>query len=195
MMRVALTGVLSVAMTGQVLASAGGGGEAGSSSVFAGTLAQSIAAVVVFMILLALLWKAAWGPILRGLQDRESKIKADLEQAETAARQANATLEQYKARLAEAQAEARRIIDEGRAAADRIAQQIKAQAQADIEQMRKRAENDIRTARQQAISDIYAQTAALATQVAGRILQRQIDPADQQRLVQESLEELARSNN
>ncbi|MEE9212864.1 MAG: F0F1 ATP synthase subunit B [Phycisphaeraceae bacterium] len=191
-MRTAMVCVLNLALAGHVLAAT----EAGEAapSVFAGTIAQSIAAMIVFLLLLAILWKAAWGPILKGLQDRENKIKADLEHAEAAARDATATLEQYKTQLAEAQAEVRKIIDQGRAAADRLAAKLKDQAQADITQIHQRAQRDIKTAKEQAISEVYAQTAMLATQVAGKILQRQINAEDQQRFVQESLDELARSN-
>ncbi len=191
-MRTVTACVLPLALAGRVLAAT----EAGEAapSVFAGTLAQSIAAMIVFLLLLAILWKAAWGPILKGLQDRENKIKADLEHAEAAAKDANATLAQYKQQLADAQAEVRKIIDQGRAAADRLAAQLKDQAQADITRIRQRAQRDIKTAKEQAISEVYAQTAMLATQVAGKILQRQINAEDQQRLVQESLDELARSN-
>ena len=56
--------------------------------------------------------------------------------------------------------------------------------------MRQRAEGDITAAKVQALSEIYEEVATISTSVAGRILQRQINPEDQQRLVEESLKQL-----
>ncbi len=171
----------------------GHGGGGGSGDVFAGTFAQSIAAAIVFLILLTVLWKFAWGPILTGLQDREQKIKADLDQAQAAADEARATLEQYQRQLAEAAAEAGRIIEQGKADAHKIAASLKDQTQAEITQIRQRAQADIQSAKQQAISDVYAQAATLATGVAGQILGREVKAADHQRLIDESIAAMSES--
>ncbi|NJL32254.1 MAG: ATP synthase F0 subunit B [Phycisphaerales bacterium] len=80
--------LMSVPMLTILLASPVLAASEGEPSLFAGTIAQSIAAVAVFMVLFAVLYRAAWGPILKGLQEREEHIKADLLKAETAARQA-----------------------------------------------------------------------------------------------------------
>jgi len=177
-------------LTGWMTAAAfGADAEHGGSdeSVFAGTLAQSVAAIIVFLILFAVLSKFAWGPILKGLQDREGKIRGDLAQAQAAADEAKTTLEQYQDQLAAAADEAGKIIEQGKADAQKIATGLKEQAQADINQIRQRAELDIRGAKEQAINEIYAQGADLATTLAGRILQREIRGEDHQKLIQESL--------
>lgn len=165
-------------------------GEQASPSVFAGTIAQSVAAVLVFLILLAVLYKLAWNPILSGLQERESKIRGDLESAERSAHQAEATLKEYQQRVASANEEVRKLIEKGRADAQLVASQLKEQMERDIAQARQRAEAEIGAARQQAVAELYAQAATLATDVAGRILKRQINPADQQQLVNEAVGEL-----
>ena len=100
--------LLTILATNATLFAAGGDGE--KSSVFAGTIGQSIAAAIVFLVLVAVLYKKAWGPILKGLQDRESKIKADLESAEKQATEAAQTLDAYRTQLKEAQAEAASLI-------------------------------------------------------------------------------------
>ena len=150
---------------------------------------SSIWSIVLFVVLLAVLGKFAWPPILRGLQDREQKIRGDLQNAEKAARDATRTLEEYHAKLAAANEDSRKLIAEARTDAERVAAQLKATAKADVDQIRQRAQEDINAAKEQAINEIYAQTASLATQVAGRILQREIRPEDQQRLIEESLQQ------
>lgn len=170
------------------------GHAAEAANPFAGTIFQSAAAIIVFLLLLALLKKFAWGPILKGLQDRESKIKADLQYAEAGAKKAAATLKEYQEKLAAAQTEALKIMDQSRLEAQRLANQIKEQAQVEITAIRQRAESDIRVAKEQALAEIYTTTATLATEVASKILRRQINAQDQQQLVQESLAELSKAD-
>ncbi len=146
--------------------------------------------IVLFLLLLTILGKFVWPQVLKGLQDRENKIRQDLEHAEAAAKQAQATLSQYQAKVAQANEEVRRIIEQGREDAQKIAAQLRQQAQAEIDQTRQRAQSDIRAAKEQALSEIYERAAELATAAAGRILQRQMNAEDHRRLVQESLAQL-----
>jgi F-type H+-transporting ATPase subunit b len=146
--------------------------------------------LIVFLLLFGILAKFVWPPILRGLQQRDAKIRGDLDQAERANREAQATLAQYKTQLAEAQREAQKIIDESKTAAQRVSQQIKQQAETELAQMRTRAQADIAAAREQAIAEVYEQTAALATQVAAQVLKREVRPEDHEQLIQQSLKGL-----
>ncbi|HEX7009627.1 MAG TPA: F0F1 ATP synthase subunit B [Phycisphaeraceae bacterium] len=149
--------------------------------------------LLIFLIVLGILGKFVWPVILKGLQDRENKIRSDLEQAQHAAAQAQATLEQYKEQLAQARKEAQQIVEQSRADAQKVAADLRDQAQREIAQAHQRAQAQIRNAKEQAIAELYAQAATLATQVAGRILQRELRPQDQQALVEQSISELARS--
>lgn len=157
---------------------------------FFGTLYQAAAAAIVFLTLLWLLKAKAWGPILKGLQDRENKIKGDLEQAEQAMREATATLQQYRTQLAEAQAEAGKIIAQSRVDAERVAVGIREKSQQELEALKNRAAGEINAAKEQAINDLYGEAAMLATHVAGHILRREIRPEEQQRLIEDSLTQL-----
>lgn len=147
--------------------------------------------IILFLILLAVLVKWVWPPILKGLKDREDKIRNDLEEAEKARKEAAESLEQYKAQLAESRREAHQIIEQSRSEAQKLAQEIKSQAQTDIDQMRTRAQRDIRAAREEAIADLYARTAEVATHIAARILEREISADDQKALIDRALNELS----
>lgn len=163
-------------------------------NVMSGSIYQAIAAIIAFVALLIILRMFAWGPLLKGLQDRENKIKSDLEAAETAAKDAKATLEEYKTQLAEAQAEARNIIDTAVKDADAARQRLVSQTEEDITKAHARAANEINLAKDKAIQELYAQTAVLATSVAEKILKRQIEDQDTQQLVEQSLKELEQLN-
>jgi F-type H+-transporting ATPase subunit b len=152
------------------------------------TLGPFLWQLILFLILLGVLAKFVWPPILSGLREREGKIRYDLQQAEDAAKQAQATLAEYKKQLAEAQKQAQRIVDESRGAANKVAAQLKDEAQTQITQMRDRAEADIDAAKERAVSEIYNQAATLATQVAGQILRREINADDQSTLIKESID-------
>lgn len=194
MTKLALTPVLTLMMISAANAAeeAHGGGD---ENLFAGSMAQGIAAVIVFVILFAVLYKMAWGPILKGLQDREGKIKSDLDSAEKAAKDAQATLKEYEVKLAQAQETSRKLIEESRVEAERVAAQIKDQTQAEIKQIKDKATRDITAAKEQALSELYVQAAAMSTQIAGRILKRELNAADQQAIVDESLAQLKAENN
>lgn len=175
------------------LIAANGAGEHEPPGLLDPDPGSAVWTIVLFILLVLLLGRFAWPAILRGLQDREAKIRGDLENAERSAKDAQKTLGEYQQRLAAANEEVRQIIDQGRADAQKIVSQLKQQTQDEIGQMRNRAEADISAAQEQALNEIYVQTATLATEVAGRILKRQISVDDQQRLVRDALEEMGRT--
>lgn len=179
-----------ILITGLIALTAAPAVAAGGANPFVGTIYQAIAAAVVFIAVMVILKKAAWGKILEGLQAREEKIKSDLEHAERSAEQAARTLEAYRKQLANAQEEAKRVIDQGRADAQKISAQLKSQAQTDINQLRARAEQEITQAKQQAVSELYAQAADLATAAAGRVLGRELSGDDHRRLAEESVAQI-----
>ena len=169
------------------------GGEGGANP-FAGTLYQALAAAIVFFVVLFVLKKKAWGPIITGLQNREDKIKADMDAAEKASTEAAQTLKAYQEQLSQAQTEARKIVDQARADATKVGAQVKAEAESEIKGMKDRALRDMKAAKEQFMTELYAEAATLATTVAGQILKREIKAEDQDKLVQESLAELSKLN-
>lgn len=151
--------------------------------------------LVLFFVLFAVLAFVVWPKMLAGLKGREEKQLSDLKTAENAAKEASATLAEYKQQLAEARKEAQGIIEQSRKDAQAVAAQVAADAAAKAKQTTERAAADIAAAREQAIAAIYEQAAGLSTQIAGQILKREIDPAAHQALVNESLQELSAKRN
>ncbi|HVL30378.1 MAG TPA: F0F1 ATP synthase subunit B [Sphingomicrobium sp.] len=175
-------------MDSSILLLAAQAGE--KENLFAGTLYQSGAAIAAFVILLVVLTKYAWGPILKGLQEREEKIKGDLAQAEAAQKAAKQTLADYEKKLAEAHAEARRLIELAKGDAEKVRQRLVGETEAEIARLRERATAEIRQAKTQAVQELYAQAADLSVAIAEKVLQRSIRDADTQALVDRSLREL-----
>lgn len=161
----------------------------GDGNPFAGTIYQAIAAATVFLVVFLVLKTKAWGPILKGLQDRENKIKTDLENAERANADAQSNLKAYQAQLNDAAAEAKRIIDQARLDAAKLGAQLRDQTQSEITAMRQQVTRDIQAAKDQAVKQLVDEVGVLSTQIASQILKRQINPADQAQLVRESIEQ------
>ena len=159
--------------------------------VMALTWLPAVTALVVFVLAFGFLYVMVWPKIVKGLDDRDQKIRREIANAEQAREQANAALAKYEQELASAREEASRLIAQARADAKAVAVEFRDRNEAELAEMKQRAIRDLETARRAAITELHAETATLAVSIAGRILKREISVADQQRLVEESLGELA----
>jgi F-type H+-transporting ATPase subunit b len=158
-------------------------------------MAPALATLIVFVIVLFVLSSQVWPKVAKGLADRESKIRAEIKNAEDARKQAKEALEQYQQNLAEARAEANKMIEQARAQQQALSNELKAKADVELGAMREKAMKDIDAAKRAALAEIYTESTALATTMAGKILRRELGASDNQRLVDESLAELGRSRN
>ncbi|MBX3402350.1 MAG: F0F1 ATP synthase subunit B [Phycisphaeraceae bacterium] len=152
-------------------------------------LATGITGIIVFLLVLAILATKVWPTITTALDQRAEKIKEEIEAAELAQQQAREALQQYEKSLAQARAEAQKMLDDAKAQQQAIAADLKAKSDVELNAMRERAKRDIDSAKRAALAEIYAETSSLAASIAGKILQKEIRPQDQQRLVDESLAE------
>ncbi len=169
--------------------------EGGSPNIFDGGPVLSIFTLAIFGLLLVILYKAAWGPILSGLQKREEHIRSTIEDAQNARQDAEKALEDYKTQLAKANEEAQAIIEKGRSDASRLAQELQTKAQDEAQKLRDRAQQDIASAKNQALNEIYEQVTVLATDMAGKIISKTLSPDDHRQLLDESLSQLQGDQN
>lgn len=164
--------------------------EVGAMPTLKQGLWTGITAMLVFIIVAAFLGAFVWPKINQGLDDRANKIRNEIESAEMAQQQAKSALEQYQKNLEEARAEAQRMLDQAKTQQQAIVTELKAKADVELNAMRDKARRDIETAKRAALNEIYAEASTLATSIAGKILQRELGPQDQQRLVEQSLNEM-----
>jgi F-type H+-transporting ATPase subunit b len=143
--------------------------------------------LITFLFLFAILKTLAWGPIINGLKNREDRIRKDLERAESAWKEAEAKANALSLRLEEAKAEALAILEEGRADALKLRNKLMEEAQHESDLIRERTKNDIGLAKQQALKEIWEQTALLSTQIASKIISKELSVEDHQDLVQSYL--------
>jgi F-type H+-transporting ATPase subunit b len=147
-------------------------------------------ALVVFVLLLVILRKTAWGPILEGLQKREETILGAVEEAKRARAETARITADFKAKMDEAYAEIPRMMDEARRDAEQLKEEMRAQAAKDIQTERQRLRREIDTARDQALQEIWTQAALLATLISTKAIGRALSAEDHRRLIDEALGEL-----
>lgn len=145
--------------------------------------------IISFVILLFILNKVAWQPILKALDEREKGIKDDQEAARKASAEAQAMLEDYQQKLKEAHAEAQNVVAQAREAAERVGEELEQQARAKAKSIVEKAEQEIDLHRQAAINEIRGEIASLAIFSAEKIISKSLDSEDHRRLVMQSLEE------
>lgn len=146
--------------------------------------------VVAFVVLLFLLWKFAYPGIKKGMDDRSDRIRRSVEDAETAKAQSEATLEQYRAQLADAKNESARIVEEARQQADALKREREAALQAELASMRERAATDIEASKAQAVADLRAEVARLAIGAAEVVVQKNLDASTQTQLVENYIDQV-----
>ncbi len=143
--------------------------------------------IITFVILLFLLRKVAWKPILTMIDERERTIRTSLDQAEQARSEAEEKLRAYEQRLAEARKESRRIIAEGKESAEKIRDDIVAEAQNQKQGMLQDARKQIEAEREKAIQDIKDSVANIAISAASKIIGRQLDDQAHVDIIERSL--------
>lgn len=150
----------------------------------------AITTAVVFLILLAILTKVAFGPIAAGLKKREDKIRLDIETAEKKLAEANAVLARYNQQVSGGEAQVRAMMAEATANAEKIKASIKAQADAEAAELREKAKRDVQAEKDAALREIQEQAVYLSTTIAEKILKRNLNADDNRDLVRSSLEQL-----
>ncbi|MBG79879.1 MAG: ATP synthase F0 subunit B [Phycisphaerae bacterium] len=158
-------------------------------------LISLITTIVVFLLFFFAAAYLVWPKILSGLDERELKIRREIESAEEARAEAAESLKRQEAELNESRREATERLAKAKADAEHVASELRRKAEVELHSMREQASKEIQAAKEAAIADLNAQAGGLATEIAGRILQREISAADQQDLINESLQSFAGHNN
>jgi len=146
---------------------------------------------VVFLILLAILWRFAWGPIRQGLQRREDGIANQITEAEESNRTAKELLGQYEEKLAASKQEVREILEQGRRDAEKTGRDMIEQARAGAEAEQRRALRQIDAAASAALKELAEQGADMAVELAGKIVRAELKPADHAKLIRRTVSDFA----
>jgi F-type H+-transporting ATPase subunit b len=157
--------------------------------LFKGALDLAIWTVVVFLLLLFVLGKFAWKPLIEGLDRREQAIHSAMREAQAARDEAARLREQLQAEMNKAQEAVRGLMDEARRNAEAMSAELVARGKADVAAERDRLHRELQIARDQALQQIWGQAAQLATLISAKAVRRQLNEDDHRRLLDEALAE------
>ncbi len=144
--------------------------------------------VISFGILLWVLSKFAFPPILEALEAREQKIRDSIDQAEQSRISADQRLQEYEAKLRSAAQEAEAILAEARNKSQRMLEENEQRLRAESERIKAETTQEIERERRKALQDIRGEAANLALLVAEKVLGRSLSDEDNRRLAQEALQ-------
>lgn len=151
----------------------------------------SLWALIVFLILLGLLAKFAWGPILKALEAREHNIQSSIDDAARLRKEASDALDQHRLQLREARHEARHIIAEAKEAAARLGSEMEAKARQESAAIVQRARQEIEVERDAVLEAIRKETVGLALAAASRLVRQRLDASEDRELVNDYLSSLS----
>ena len=149
--------------------------------------------IVTFILLVAILRKFAWKPLLEALRKREEHVQSSIERAEQAQQEAERILEENRKQLAKAEAEAQRILKEGRSLAEKLKNDILEQTNQHSRRMIDQAKQEIERDKEAALSQLRGEVANLAIKAAEKILDEILDQKKHSKLIDSFLKELPKN--
>ncbi|MBP9131430.1 MAG: F0F1 ATP synthase subunit B [Steroidobacteraceae bacterium] len=146
--------------------------------------------IVTFLVLLTLLAKFAWKPLLEALETRQQGIRKALDDAQAATQELERLEQESAQMMRKARAEAEALITQSRADADRLREEIRQKAKADAEGIMRNAERQLQLETARALQQIRTEAVDLSVMIASKIIQRNITKEDNERLIADALKQV-----
>lgn len=172
------------AVTPELLQAQGGEGGGGLYDINTGL---SVWTLVVFAILVFILGKFAWGPILSAVDAREKGIQSAIDEASSANEEASRLLAEHKEQLADARRQANELIAEGKVAGETLRKEIEEKARSEAQGIVERARAEIERERDAALEALRKESVELALAAASRLMEEKLDQDTDRALVERYL--------
>ncbi|PWW81237.1 MULTISPECIES: F0F1 ATP synthase subunit B [Prosthecochloris] len=150
---------------------------------------------VTFVIVLFILKKFTWVPMLNALEEREKGIQDSIDRAHTAKEEAEEVLRKNKALLAKADSEAEKIVREGKEYGDKLRAEITEKAQTEAAKMIASAKDEIEQEKRRALMELRTEVADLAVKGAEKIIMANLDAEKQKKIVDSMIQDLSQNRN
>lgn len=149
--------------------------------------------VITFVVLLLILKKVAWKPILEALDQREAAIKESLDKAEKAKEEAQKVLDKNQAYIAQAEEESKKIIDQSRVYAEKLKAQMISESKEQARKIVEDASAEIERKKEAAFNELKNQVAEIAINAAEKILRESLDKDSNKKIVDKYINEISRN--
>jgi F-type H+-transporting ATPase subunit b len=184
-------GLVSLALSAGIAHAA----EDGGNNILEPRFDLGIWTIIIFVLLLLILRRFAWKPMLEGLQKREQDIRGSIDEAKKTREEMEQLRAKFKIEMDQAYAKIPMLMDEARREAQQMQEEMRAKAVADIQAERQRMRHDLDVARDQALQELWSQAAQLATLISAKAIGKSLSVDDHRRLLDESLQEMQHMNN
>jgi len=146
--------------------------------------------IATFLILLWLLAKFAWRPLLAALEQRQETIRKSLDDAQQAKQDLERLNGESRKILAEARVQAEQILSLTRTDANRLRDELKQKAQSEAAGVIKNAERQIEMETARAIQQIRNEAVDISIAIASKVLERNVTREDNERLIEETFKQI-----
>ena len=145
----------------------------------------------VFLALLGILWRYAWGPVLAAVEARESGIQNTLDQAASEREEAAKLLAEHRQQMADARRQAQQLIAESREAGEKVRQDIEDKARVEGQALIERARESIEREKDAALDELRRESVDLALAAAAKLMHETLDAAKDRELVMGYIDDLS----
>ncbi|MDZ5471812.1 F0F1 ATP synthase subunit B [Bacillus sp. 31A1R] len=167
-------------LTSSLVLGAAGGGFNGGDILFQ---------LVMFIILLALLKKFAWGPLMGIMKQREDHIANEINSAEQSRGEAQKLLDEQRSLLKEARTEAQTLIENAKKQGDVQREEIITLARSEADRLKESAKLEIEQQKEKAVAAIREQVATLSVMIASKVIEKELTAQDQEKLINDYIQE------
>ncbi len=150
--------------------------------------------LITFLIMVGILRRFAWKPLLGAIDAREKSIRDAIEQADRDREQAEGLVKEHRELLAEARRERAEAVEQGKRDAEKVKDEILAKARTQRDQVLKQTEEQVEAGLRKARGELRTTAVDLAILAAEKLLTRNLDDATQRKLVEEHLADLERQS-
>lgn len=152
--------------------------------------ATLIAQIINFLILVAILTKVAYKPLMQALADRQAKIADSLATAEQEKQAAEKLKQEYLAQLSEARTQAQAIVDKAAKLAEQTKDEILKEAREESARLLKATQDEIARERERAIAELKGEVVTLAVAAASKIIAQNMNETANAKIVDDFINNL-----
>lgn len=149
-----------------------------------------ITQLIFFIILLILLKKFAWGPLMNKMQQREEYVAGEIESAEKSRLEAEKASKEAATQLNQVKQEAQKLIEDAKAAGVKQEQNIVETARKEADRIIQAAQADIQNEKEQALQALQDKVASLSVLIASKVIEKEINEQDQEQLINDYIKEV-----
>ncbi|MFD1036853.1 F0F1 ATP synthase subunit B [Virgibacillus byunsanensis] len=143
-----------------------------------------------FVILLVLLRKFAWGPVIGMMQKREEYVAGEIEAAEKSRAEAEKASKEATEQLKQTKQEAQQIIEDAKSAGSNQEKSIIENAHQEADRIKQSAQEEIRNEKEKALQALQDKVASLSVLIASKVIEKEISAQDQEDLINDYIKEV-----